>query len=123
MKKSVVRIGVFFCECRGEASKGLEWDELIEYAKSLPNVIVTKTFSDVCSAQASPVFRETITKNFLNRVVIVGCSPRRYEEYFKEEIARAGLHKHFLTMVNIREQCSWVHYEQPEQAIIKAKMV
>ena len=121
MKKSVIRIGVFFCECRGEASKGLNWNDLIEYANRLPNVIMTKSFSDVCSSQASPRFREAIQKNFLNRVVIVGCSPRRYENYFKEEIARAGLHKHFLTMVNIREQCAWVHYAEPEAAQLKAK--
>jgi heterodisulfide reductase subunit A len=57
----------------------------------------------------------------LDRVVIAACSPRMHEPTFKRVLADAGLNPYMLEMVNIREQCSWVHISEPEKATEKAK--
>ncbi|MDD1731946.1 MAG: heterodisulfide reductase subunit A, partial [Methanosaeta sp. NSM2] len=40
---------------------------------------------------------------------------------FRRAISKAGLNPYMLEMANIREQCSWVHMDQPAMATEKAK--
>jgi phytoene desaturase len=40
---------------------------------------------------------------------------------FRETIRDAGLNKFLFEMANIRDQCSWVHMNQPEAGTLKAK--
>ncbi|MGQ9514328.1 MAG: FAD-dependent oxidoreductase [Thermoproteota archaeon] len=44
-----------------------------------------------------------------------------HEHTFRGTLERAGLNAYLLEIVNIREQCSWVHSETPEEATEKAK--
>jgi heterodisulfide reductase subunit A len=60
-------------------------------------------------------------KEKLNRVVIAACTPRTHEPLFQETIREAGLNKCLVEMVNIRDQCSWVHSHEKEPATKKAK--
>jgi len=54
-------------------------------------------------------------------VVIASCTPRTHEPLFQEVLAKAGLNPYLVTMANIRDQCSWVHMQQYEEATGKAK--
>ncbi|MFH1923147.1 MAG: FAD-dependent oxidoreductase, partial [Planctomycetota bacterium] len=49
------------------------------------------------------------------------CTPRTHEPLFQETLREAGLNKHLFEMANIRDQCSWVHFNQPQEANVKAK--
>ena len=40
---------------------------------------------------------------------------------FRTILKEAGIDSSFLEFVNIREQCTFVHTERPEEALIKAK--
>ena len=53
--------------------------------------------------------------------MVASCSPRTHEPLFQETIREAGLNKYLFEMANIRDQCSWVHMNNPEQATDKAK--
>jgi heterodisulfide reductase subunit A len=44
-----------------------------------------------------------------------------HESTFRRVLEEAGLNPYMLEMVNIREQCSWVHIGEPEKATEKAK--
>jgi heterodisulfide reductase subunit A len=74
-----------------------------------------------CSEDAQAIISETIVKEQLNRVVISACTPRTHEPLFQETIREAGLNKCLIEMVNIRDQCSWVHSHEKEEATEKAK--
>ena len=63
---------------------------------------------------------KAIKEGNVNRVVIASCSPRLHEPTFRTCIQRAGLNRYVLHMVNIREQCSWVHAHEKENATQKA---
>jgi heterodisulfide reductase subunit A-like polyferredoxin len=57
----------------------------------------------------------------LNRVVVASCSPKTHETLFMDTLRDAGLNPYLLEMVNIRNQCSWVHADQSELATQKSK--
>ena len=57
----------------------------------------------------------------MNRIVVASCSPRTHEPLFQETVREVGLNKYLFEMANIRDQCSWVHMNQPEEATEKAK--
>jgi heterodisulfide reductase subunit A len=65
--------------------------------------------------------KKAIQDHRLNRVVVASCSPRTHEPLFQETIRQVGLNKYLFEMTNIRDQCSWVHMQQPKEATQKAK--
>jgi heterodisulfide reductase subunit A len=56
----------------------------------------------------------------LERIVVAACSPRIHEETFRTVSAVAGMNPYLMEMVNIREQCSWCHTYEPDEATEKA---
>jgi heterodisulfide reductase subunit A len=62
-----------------------------------------------------------IEEHNLNRVIVASCTPRTHEPLFQETMREAGLNKFLFEMADIREQCSWVHQKEPENATEKAK--
>ncbi len=48
------------------------------------------------------------------------CSPRTHEPLFQETLKDAGLNRSLFEMVNIRDHCSWVHAQEPEEATDKS---
>ena len=72
-----------------------------------------------CSQDAQKVIKEMIQLHNLNRVVIAACSPRTHEPLFQETLKDAGLNRNMFEMVNIRDHCSWVHANEPEQATMQ----
>ena len=74
-----------------------------------------------CSQDTQEKIKEYIKQYDLNRVVVASCTPRTHEPLFRETLREAGLNKYVFEMANIRDQCSWVHMHQPEEATEKAK--
>ena len=62
-----------------------------------------------------------IKEHRLNRVVVASCTPRTHESLFQETIRESGLNPHLFEMANIRDQCSWIHMQESEDATEKAK--
>ena len=54
-------------------------------------------------------------------MIVASCSPRTHEPLFQETIREAGLNRYLFEMANIRDQCSWVHMNQKEEATSKAR--
>jgi heterodisulfide reductase subunit A-like polyferredoxin len=74
-----------------------------------------------CSADSLKLIQERIAEHALNRVVVASCTPRTHEPIFRDTIREAGLNPYLFEMANIRDQCSWVHSQQPIEATGKAK--
>ncbi|MDH5482473.1 MAG: CoB--CoM heterodisulfide reductase iron-sulfur subunit A family protein [Candidatus Bathyarchaeota archaeon] len=115
------RIGVFVCHCGINIGGVVNVPELVEYAKSLPNVVYAEANLYTCSQDTQKLIREKIQENNLNRVIVASCTPRTHEPLFKETVQEAGLNPYLFEMTNIRDQCSWVHMHEPKEATEKAK--
>jgi len=115
------RIGVFVCHCGINIAGVVNVPEVKEYAASLPNVVHAEANLYTCSQDTQEQIKEAIKEHNLNRVVVVSCTPRTHEPLFQETIRQAGLNRYLLEMANIRDQCSWVHKEYPDEATEKAK--
>ncbi len=57
----------------------------------------------------------------INRVVVAACTPKIHEPTYRAVLTETGLSPYFFQMVNIREQCSFVHADDKEAATEKAK--
>ncbi|NWG10971.1 CoB--CoM heterodisulfide reductase iron-sulfur subunit A family protein [Candidatus Bathyarchaeota archaeon] len=121
VSKEEPRIGVFVCHCGINIGGVVNVPEVVEYAKSLPNVAYAEANLYTCSQDTQKLIREKIEQHKLNRVVVASCTPRTHEPLFKETVQEAGLNPYLFEMTNIRDQCSWVHMHEPKEATEKAK--
>ena len=115
------RVGVFICHCGLNIAGVLDIKELIEYSKTLPNVVYVKDNRYTCADPGQEEIRKSIKENKLNRVVVAACSPRMHEPTFRRTVSEAGLNPFLFEMANIREFCSWCHSSTPKEATEKAK--
>ncbi len=95
--------------------------QLVEYAKTLPDVVHSANFLYSCSADGLDRLKQMIKEHELNRVVVCSCTPRTHEPLFRSTCAEAGLNPFLYEHVNIREHCSWCHKEEPENALGRAR--
>jgi heterodisulfide reductase subunit A len=115
------RIGVFICHCGRNIGAYVNVPEVVEYAKGLPNVVHAERNLYTCSEEGVSAIKKGIKEHNLNRVIVASCTPRTHEPLFRSACEAAGLNKYLFEFVNIRDQCSWVHMEEPEKATQKAK--
>ena len=115
------RIGVFVCHCGVNIGSVVNVPEVVEYAKTLPNVAYAEENLYTCSQDAQKLIVEKIKQHNLNRVIVASCTPRTHEPLFRETVQEAGLSPYLFEMANIRDQCSWVHMHEHEKATEKAK--
>ncbi|MEJ2070711.1 MAG: FAD-dependent oxidoreductase, partial [Syntrophobacterales bacterium] len=72
-----------------------------------------------CSQDSQNQMVQMIKEHNLNRVVVTACSPTTHAAMFQNMLRNAGLNKYLFEMANIRNQCTWVHQEEPEKATEK----
>ena len=116
-----MRIGVFVCDCGSNIAGYLDVKSLAEYAKTLPNVVFVKENLYTCSEGGINEIKAAIKGQNLNRVVVASCTPRTHEPLFRGTCAEGGLNPYLFEMVNIRDQCSWVHMQERETGTNKAR--
>ncbi|MCK4660618.1 MAG: CoB--CoM heterodisulfide reductase iron-sulfur subunit A family protein [Phycisphaerae bacterium] len=115
------RVGVMVCHCGINIAGVLDIDDLVQYAAGIPDVVVAENNLFACSTTGQEELVELIREHKLNRVVIAACTPRTHEPIFRETFALIGFNPYLLEMVNIRDQCSWVHAKEANAAQEKAR--
>ncbi|MFH1994032.1 MAG: CoB--CoM heterodisulfide reductase iron-sulfur subunit A family protein [Pseudomonadota bacterium] len=120
-KDNDIRIGVFLCHCGSNIAGYLDMEALADYAETLPRVAFVQRNLYSCSEGGINEIKKGIKEQHLNRVVVASCTPRTHEPLFRSSCEEAGLNPYLFEMVNIRDQCSWVHMQQKEDATAKAK--
>ena len=118
--EEVTRIGVYVCQCGLNIAQTIDCRKVAESAALLDDVTVSKDMSYTCSEQGQQQIKDDILEHGLNRVVVASCSPRLHEPTFQQMLKEAGLNPYLLEMANLREQCSWVHMNEPAAATRKA---
>ncbi|MBI4282624.1 MAG: CoB--CoM heterodisulfide reductase iron-sulfur subunit A family protein [Chloroflexi bacterium] len=117
------RVGVFVCHCGTNIAGVVDVAEVTRFASELPHVVYADHVMFACSTDSLKAMREAIAEHRLNRVVMASCSPRTHEGLFQENVREAGLNAYLYEMANIRDQCSWVHGDVPDEATVKSKML
>jgi heterodisulfide reductase subunit A len=116
-----LRIGVFVCECGLNIAGTIDCAAVSEYAGTLDDVACVVQNKYTCADPGQNEIKKAIVEHNLNRVVVASCTPKIHEPTFRECVADAGLNPYLFEMVNIREQCSWVHQTEKAKATEKAK--
>jgi heterodisulfide reductase subunit A len=111
-----LRIGVYVCQCGGNISDVVRTDLVAKEMEKLPNVVVSHDYIFMCSDSGQELIKKDIAEKGINRVVIGSCSPFLHEQTFRGAIASAGLNPYLYYHVGIREQASWVHHDNPDEA-------
>ena len=120
-KPEELRIGVFICHCGLNIAGVIDIKELVEFAKTIPDVVYVKDNRYTCADPGQEEIRKAIKEHRLNRVVVAACSPRMHEVTFRRTVSEAGLNPYLFEMANIREFSSWCHSSTPKEATEKAK--
>jgi len=115
------RIGVFVCMCGVNIGGYMDVPALVEYSKTLLNVVFSMDNKYSCSSLTQDIIKEKIVELDLNRVIVAACTPRTHEPLFQKTIREAGLNEYLFNFVSIRELDSWVHMKEYEKATDKAK--
>ncbi len=115
-----MRIGVYICHCGLNIAHTINVNSLRDKVSKLSGVAVVKDIQFMCSDSGQDSIVQDITDLDLNHILVAACSPHLHEQTFKRVLEKAGLNPFMLEMVNIREQCSWVHMDDPQMATQKA---
>jgi len=121
LKGKPSRVGVFVCRCGTNIAGVVDVPAVVEFAKTLPGVVYVEENLFSCSQDTQDKMTQVIKEHQLNRVVVAACTPKTHEPLFQETLINAGINKYLFEMANIRNQCSWVHKNDPEKSTQKAK--
>lgn len=121
MKKP--RIGVFVCHCGLNIAGSVDVERLAEESRGISGVAFAKDYIYMCSEPGQDMVVEKIKEENLDGVVIANCSPSLHEKTFRNVGKRAGLNPYKVEIANIREQVSWPHLDNKEEATRKALTV
>ena len=114
------RVGVFACTCGETISEVVDIPNLLHSVSHLPSVVSVDMIEYACFPEIQDQLIERIKRENINRVVIAACSNRTHESLFQRSVRMAGLNPYLLEVINLREQCSFVHHDQVPQANKKA---
>ncbi len=114
------RVGVYLCRCGGCVSGVLDLEGIAGGLAGDREVKVVRVGDMLCAASSLRKMRADIERKSLNRVVIGACSPRLYQKDFQNELEQASANGLIVEMANLREQCAWIHWNDPAAATAKA---
>jgi heterodisulfide reductase subunit A len=114
------RIGVYVCQCGGNISDYVDTARVVAEAQAEDDVIVAREAMFTCSDATQQEIVRDIQEHQLDGLVVASCSPKLHTFTFREVAKRAGLNSYQYTQVNIREQCSWAHRGEKDEATCKA---
>ncbi|MDY6964874.1 MAG: CoB--CoM heterodisulfide reductase iron-sulfur subunit A family protein [Halobacteriota archaeon] len=97
-------------------------DAVSNFASGQDGVVVSRVYNNLCSSDGLEAIKRDIETGKVDRVLIAGCSPKRYDDLFRNAFGKSGLNRGFYLRRNIREQCAWVHKDKT-LATEKAKLL
>ncbi|HID31680.1 MAG TPA: CoB--CoM heterodisulfide reductase iron-sulfur subunit A family protein [Desulfobacterales bacterium] len=112
------RIGVFICHCGTNIAGAVNCPKVAE-AIEQTDVALVREHAYLCTGGQAQIVSD-IDEYGLDRIVVAACSPRIHDETFRTVCKEAGINPYLMEMVNIREQCSWCHTYEPDEATRKA---
>lgn len=117
------RVGVMVCHCGTNIAGTVDVKRVADEALKQPGVTHAETIIYACAPDGQQKIRDLIKEKNLNRVVVASCTPRTHSPLFQDTIREVGLNKFLFELADIREQCSWCHMGDNENATNKAVQI
>jgi heterodisulfide reductase subunit A len=114
-----MKTAVYFCKCGSNITERIPVARISQSLSGTPDLSYITPVDFLCSEDGKQFLEQDLAEKKPDRVVVAACSPREYENAFRQVLGRAGLNPFFVQMVNIREQVAWVTPDV-EQATTKA---
>ncbi len=114
------KIGVYICHCGGNISDFVDVAAVRDAVGDDAEVVVAQTALFACSDGTQQDMVSEIRDKRLDGLVVASCSPKLHLFTFRGVAQRAGLNPYQYSHVNIREQDSWAHGDDPAGATAKA---
>lgn len=141
-----VRMGVFICQCDHFISEIVDTEALRQRAMTWPTVVHAGVLPFACTFEAQATIQKKVQELDLDRITLGACACCSLDQVcysctyqrvrckanfglfkFRENHTQPGgllkagyLPPSAVEFVNIREQCAWVHRENPKAATAKA---
>ncbi len=112
MKDKEIKIGFYICHCGTNIEGTVDVEKVRDLAKNAPHVTISRDYKFMCSEPGQDLIIKDIKEMGLNRVIVASCSPLMHEPTFRKACEKSNLNRYLFQMVNIREQCSWVHKDR-----------
>lgn len=112
------KIGVWVCECGGNIGDIVETQRIVDAISDEVSYAQVERY--LCSKPSVDGIKKAVEDKGLDRVILACCTPKMHRANFLANLEEKGLNPAYLEMVNIREQCSWVHKNDHEGATIQA---
>jgi heterodisulfide reductase subunit A len=114
------RLGVFICHCGLNIAGTVDVKSVAEKMAHVEDVAHSTDYIYMCSDPGQQIIRDAIREKGLDGVVVACCSPSMHENTFRKAVRSQGMNPYLCEIANIREQCSWVHQKEKEEATRKA---
>ena len=126
------RIGLALCSCGGSISSVIDFEQILREVELHPNIYSLQEVSQACSEDGAQQIAAKATESKLGQVVLAACRCCNLEQICFSCSDRRVRCQHHITdslisaygipveFVNIREQCTWVHKDDPAIATRKA---
>ena len=119
------RIAVYLCDCVGQISDHVDLESLEAVARGLQDVLFVRRLERMCGAAELGRLTEEIHDNNISRLLVGACSPRMSlklpEQRLLAAAAHGGVDPALVEVVNLREQCAWIHRTDRGAASAKAR--
>ena len=117
------KLGVFICHCGVNIAGTVDVKSVAEKISKIEDVAYSTDYIYMCSEPGQQTIREAIREKGLDGVVVACCSPNMHENTFRKAVKSQGMNPYLCEIANIREQCSWVHQKEKEEATRKAEEI
>ncbi len=137
------RIGVFICQCGDSIANVVDTQTLCRQAADWAGVVTSQVLPFSCSPEGGKQIKDAVLAHDLNRVTLAACACcsldqvcyscsyqrircKQNLDIFGNKSSAIQLPDTFtyaqvaFEFVNIREQCAWVHSDDPRAATAKA---
>jgi heterodisulfide reductase subunit A len=114
------KIGVFICHCGVNIAGTVDVKTVAEEIGKIEDVGHSTDYIYMCSEPGQQIIREAIRSKGLEGAVVACCSPSMHENTFRKAVRSEGMNPYRCEIANIREQCSWVHQKEKDEATKKA---
>lgn len=118
------KVGVVLCRCNSHIDSTIDFDTLSEKIAKNKNVHAVIKVNMACSPLGKEAIAELAAQEEVDRLVVAACSPLAKGAIFKVYAADFHMPKQHMEVVNLREQCAWVHDSESatKKAVILLKM-
>jgi NADPH-dependent glutamate synthase beta subunit-like oxidoreductase/NAD-dependent dihydropyrimidine dehydrogenase PreA subunit len=128
----VKRVGVFLCSCGSSISSVIDFKSVAQKLSDLYEVAFVLEITQACTEAGAEQIANQIAESKLDQVVLAACrccdlDRLCYSCTDRRMMCRRFLKQHLalpdsviVEFVNIREQCAWVHKDDPKGATYKA---